>query len=188
MYSAFDSVEHAYAKALDGLTVAQARIHPEGDLNQWCAQELVEHLILSYRSTASVLEERLQKGRPTQAPLLPEQEMRWRKTIMAGRFPEGGKAPEPVRPGQLQLGELCGAELVSQIRAALEKVDGLLCECAEKFGTQPMASHFAFGPLTAEQWREFHTVHARHHLGQLNRILSCIHKNAAVNGKTASTT
>lgn len=188
MYPAFDSVEHAYAKALDGVTTAQARIHPGGDPHQWCAQELIEHLILSYRSTAGVLEERLQKGRPTQAPRLPEQELRWRKTIMAGHFPEGGKAPERVRPGQLPLGELCGAELAQRFKGELEKVDGLLCECAEKFGSQPMASHFAFGPLTADQWREFHTVHARHHLAQLNRILSSIHTHTAVSGKTASTT
>ena len=188
MHAAFDSVEHAYAKALDGMTVAQARMHPGDDPNRWCAQELVEHLILSYLSTASVLEERLQKGRPTQAPRLPEQELRWRKTILTGRFPDGGKAPERVRPGQLQLGQLCGAELANRFRTALEKVDGLLCECSEKFGSQPMASHFAFGPLTADQWREFHSVHARHHLEQLNRILFNIHKRPEVSGKTASTT
>jgi hypothetical protein len=44
-----------------------------------------------------------------------------------------------------------------------------------------MASHFAFGPLGADQWREFHVVHARHHLTQLTRIV-------ATNEKTASTT
>ena len=188
MHPAFDSVEHAYAQALAGVSAAQARLHPEGDPNQWSAQDLIEHLILTYRSTADVLEERLRKGRPTLAPLLPEHEMRWRKTILAGRFPEGGKAPERTRPGQLPLGELSGAELALRFKADLERVDGLLKECAEKFGLQPMASHFAFGPLTTDQWREFHTAHARHHLAQLSRVLSSIHKSASVNGKTASTT
>jgi hypothetical protein len=188
MHPAFDSVEHAYAQALAGVSAAQARIHPEGDRNQWSAQDLIEHLILTYRSTADVLEERLRKGRPTLAPLLPEHELRWRKTIMAGHFPEGGKAPERVRPGQLQLGELSGAELALRFKAEIEKVDGLLKECAEKFGAQPMASHFAFGPLRADQWREFHIVHARHHLAQLSRIHSSINKSVPVSGKTASTT
>jgi hypothetical protein len=64
----------------------------------------------------------------------------------------------------------------------MEKIDGLLGECAEKFGSQPMASHFIFGPLSTEQWREFHTVHARHHLAQMSRILDSV-----VSGRTAST-
>jgi Protein of unknown function (DUF1569) len=178
MYPTFESVQTAFAKDLRGLSVADVQIHPDDDPNRWCAQQLVEHLILSYRSTAGVLEDRLQKGRPTQAPKTPEQEARWRATIQAGHFPEGGRAPEHVRPGQVHLDALCGAELAQQFKLEMAKVDSLLNECAEKFGSQPMASHFAYGPLSADQWREFHTVHARHHLVQLSRILECIHKNA----------
>jgi hypothetical protein len=178
MYPAFESVQTAFAEALGSLSVAEAQAHPEGDPNQWCAQQLVEHLILTYHSTARVLEDRLQKGRPTQAPKTTEQEARWRATIQVGRFPGDGKSPEPVRPGQLPLGGLSGVELAQQLNFAMEKVDSLLKECAEKFGLQPMASHFAFGPLSADQWREFHTVHARHHLAQMSRILDWVHKNA----------
>ena len=142
-------------------------------------QQVIEHLILTYRSTAGVLEERLQKGRPTQAPTTPEQEARWHATIQAGRFPEGGKAPERVRPGQLHLGPLCGKDLAAQFKLEIEKVDDLLNQCAEKFGSQPMASHFAFGPLSADQWREFHTVHARHHLAN-SRIRESLRKVPAL--------
>jgi Protein of unknown function (DUF1569) len=177
MYPAFESVQIAFAEALGGLSVAEAQAHPDGDPNQWCAQQLVEHLMLSYRSTASLLEERLLKGRPTQAPVTPEHEARWRATIQTGRFPEGGKAPERVRPGQLHLDGLCGAELAHQFRLEMEKVDRLLDQCTEKFGSQPMASHFVFGPLSTDRWREFHTVHARHHLAQLSRVLDWVHKN-----------
>ena len=177
MHHAFDSVQNSYAEALGGLGVAEAQIHPGGDPNQWNAQEVIEHLILTYRSTAGVLEERLQKGRPTQAPILPEQQVRWRATIQRGRFPEGGKAPERVRPGQLGLTALSGLELAQQLKLEIGRVDLLLDECTEKFGSQPMASHFAFGPLTADQWREFHTVHARHHLAQIGRILDSIHQD-----------
>jgi len=176
MHSTFNSVQKSYAEALDGLSAAEAQAHPAGDPNQWCAQELIEHLILTFRSTAGVLEERLQKGRPTQAPHTLEQEARWRATIQAGRFPDGGKAPERVRPGQLHLGALSGVELAVQFRLELEKVDRLLDQCAEKFGPIPMASHFAFGPLSADQWREFHTVHSRHHLAQLAHILDSFQK------------
>jgi len=171
-------VIRSYAKALAGVSAAATQIHPEGDADKWCVQGLIEHLILTYRSTSGVLEDRLQKGRPTQAPRTAEHEARWRNTIMRGRFFEGGQAPERVRPGQLNLRPLSGAELASQLLAEIEKVDHLLNECAEKFGTQPMASHFAFGPLSVEQWREFHTVHTRHHLTQLTRILNSIGKEA----------
>ena len=176
MSPGFESVEAAFTEALDGLSAAEAQIHPNSDPDQWCAQQVVEHLILTYRSTADVLEERLQKGRPTQAITTPEQAARWRATILAGHFPAGGKAPERVRPGQLSLGGLCGAELAQQFKLELGKVESLLSECEEKFGSQPMASHFAYGPLSADQWREFHTVHARHHLAQLARIVVEIHR------------
>jgi DinB superfamily len=177
MHPSLDSLQRSYAEALGGLSAAEAQSHPKEDLNQWSAQELVEHLILTFRSTAGVLEERLQKGRPTQAPLTPEHEARWRKTIQMGVFPEGGKAPERVRPGQLHLGALSGAELALQFKLEMERVDSLLDQCAERFGPQRMASHFAFGPLSAEQWREFHTVHGRHHLAQMSRILAGIQKD-----------
>jgi hypothetical protein len=141
----------------------------------------VEHLILTYRSTEEVLEERLRKGRPTQAPVTREHEVRWSRYIGAGKFPPGNRAPERVNPGQLGLPALSGAELASLLQKELETMDGLLDQCYEKFGPQPTASHFAFGPLKADQWREFHAVHARHHLAQLARIL-------AISERTASTT
>lgn len=177
----FEAIQSSYNQALAGLSAAQTEMHPGDDLNQWCARELIEHLILTFRSTAGVLEERLQKGRPTQAQRTSEQEARWQGTIMEGRLPLT-KAMEPVCPGQLPMGALSGPELASQLRQELEKMDGLLDQCAEKFGPGPMASHFAFGPLSADQWREFHAVHIRHHLAQLSRIL------AGISERTAHTT
>lgn len=185
MHNKFESVESSYDKTLAGLSAIQAQMHPDDDPNQWCAQDLIEHLILTFRSTANVLEDRLQKGRPTEATRTPEHEERWRATIMAGRLPLA-KASEPVRPGQLQMSELSGPKLASWFRGELEKMDGMLDWCAEKFGPGPMASHFAFGPLSADQWREFHVVHIRHHLAQLSRILASV--RLAPNGRSASTT
>jgi hypothetical protein len=72
---------------------------------------------------------------------------------------------------------LSGAELAERFQSGIAKVDFLLNECEEKFGAQPMASHFAFGPLSVSQWRQFHTVHARHHLAQIGRILASTSKN-----------
>jgi hypothetical protein len=176
MHSAFDFLHGTYAEALNGLNADETQFRPVNDPRQWCAQELIEHLILVGRSASRAFEDRLRKGRPTQAQATPEQEMRWRATVAVGRLPMGMTAPEPVCPGQLNLPALCGAELASQLSAEMELMDGLLDQCAEKFGSQPMASHFAFGPLSAEQWREFYVVHGRHHLGQMERILAVIRR------------
>jgi hypothetical protein len=181
MNSELASIQKSYAELLGSLDAARMQLHPADDPEQWSAQQLVEHLILTYRSTVEVLEERLRKGRPTKAPIMREHEVRWSRYIGAGKFPPGGRAPERVTPGQLSLSALSGAELAALLRKELETMDGLLDQCCEKFGPQPMASHFAFGPLGADQWREFHVVHARHHLAQLTRILT-------INEKTASTT
>jgi hypothetical protein len=171
MHPVLDSLHKSYADVLDKFTTAKAQLHPDGDESRWSAQEIVEHLILSYRSTTRVLEERLAKGRPTQAQVTPEQEERWRRTIGADRFPNAGKSPDAVLPGQANFQALSGNELAVLFEAELGKLDTLLDACSGKFGSQPMASHFAFGPLSSEQWREFHAVHGRHHLAQLSRLI-----------------
>jgi Protein of unknown function (DUF1569) len=184
MNSALASIQKSYGEMLGNLDAARMQLHPAGDPEQWSAQQLVEHLVLTFRSTDEVLEDRLRKGRPTQAPITREHEVRWNRYIGAGKFPPGNRAPEPVTPGQMGLPALSGVELASLLRKELEAMDGLLDQCCEKFGPQPMASHFAFGPLGADQWREFHVVHAQHHLGQLARILA----GEDFSEKTASTT
>jgi hypothetical protein len=179
MNPAFASIQEPYAEMLGRLDASRSQLHPQGDPAQWSAQQLVEHLLLTYQSTAKILEERLLKGRPTHAPVTPEHAMRWRGSIGAGKFPIGNRAPEGVTPGQMELSVLSGAELALLLRKELERIDGLLDQCCEKFGPQPIASHFAFGPLDADQWREFHLVHARHHLAQLARIVSASEKTAS---------
>src|SRR5580704_9163185 len=103
MHSALASIQKSYAEMLGSLDVARMQLHPAGDPEQWSAQQLVEHLVLTYRSTVGVLEERLRKGRPTQAPITPQHELLWNQYIGAGKFPAGGRAPERVKPGQMNL-------------------------------------------------------------------------------------
>lgn len=188
MNPVLSSIQQAYAEALSGMDAASTQLHPFGDAAQWNTQQLVEHLILTYQSTARVLNERLEKGRPTQAPVTHQHQVLRERYLSAGRFPKGQQAPEPVRPGQETLPHLSGKELAERLRQGLEMVDHLLDECSDCFGEQQVASHFAFGPLTAEQWRQFHAAHAQHHLTQLALIRGNIDKNLTVNEKTASTT
>ena len=58
MHSALASIQKSYAEMLGSLDVARMQLHPAGDPEQWSAQQLVEHLVLTFRSTDEVLEER----------------------------------------------------------------------------------------------------------------------------------
>src|ERR1700761_4800204 len=69
MNSELNSVHSLYARILDSMGPAAVQHHPFEDPTRWSAQQIVEHLILTYRSTAHSLRERLEKGRPTQAPV-----------------------------------------------------------------------------------------------------------------------
>ncbi len=188
MHPVFHSIVASYAETLNGLTAQQVHVHPASDPSRWNAQQIVEHLVLSYRSTRDVLGERLEKGRATQAPITREHEVLWRKYIGAGRFPQGSKARKEVSPGNCDIPGQCGKELASFFESEIEKMDAQLSCCAEKFGTQPMASHFAFGPLSADQWREFHVLHARHHLVQIHNLVSDMREPHELTGRTESTT
>lgn len=49
-------------------------------------------------------------------------------------------------------------------------MDRVIDTCGRRFGTKRAAAHFLLGPLSAEQWRRFHAIHAGHHLKQVRRI------------------
>jgi hypothetical protein len=157
------------------MDAAGTQLHPFGDPARWSAQQLIEHLILTYRSTAHSLQIRLDKGRPTQAPVTIFQRSAQMLVLKLGWYPPGMKAPAPVCPEQaggnpLSGEQLAGEQLAQNLRQELQAMDQLLDECALRFGKQRVASHFALGALTVDQWRCFHTFHGRHHLKQLERI------------------
>ncbi|HEX3436865.1 MAG TPA: DinB family protein [Pseudacidobacterium sp.] len=159
------------AGMLNGMSKEETQKHTADNSEQWSAQQLVEHLILTYRSSSGALEERLRKGRPTKAEVTPQQQVRRERLFVTEIFPEDTQAPERVRPGQIDLSALSGVELAELLQRELESMDSLVERCHEAFGQQPMASHWAFGPLSADEWRKFHLLHGRHHLKQLARIV-----------------
>jgi hypothetical protein len=173
-----------FAELLNPLDVIGTQAHPSNDPEQWNAEQLVEHLLLTYLSTEDVLSERLRKGRPTQAPVTSQHKAMQEWVFSTGSFPSKREAPETVRPGQLNLPALSGPKLAERMRQELETMDQLIDSCGECFGEQAVASHFALGPLSGEQWRQFHVIHSRHHLPQLDRISQYV----VSSGKTSSTT
>lgn len=184
MNSAFSFIQSAYAQALSSMDAEAAQIHPSGDKRRWNAQQVVEHLLLTYRETEGLLQARLQKGRPTRAPRTLHHRLAQALVLKAGWYPPHMKAPASVCPGENPC-HFSGSELVSQMHQELGELDHLLEECEHRFGRGQIASHFALGPLTCEQWRCFHQFHARLHLKQLQRIQTYIH---SISGRSSSTT
>lgn len=170
MYAPFEEVCQHFARELDGVSAKALEVRPSGRPDCWNARQIVEHLVLTYRRSASTFQDRLKKGRPTQAPVKLNHRMTRFVVLGIGVMPGGRKAPPMVTPAATPDPVLDGAALVSLLRAELQAMDELLGPCREQFGKLTFANHQVLGPLSAEQWRRFHLVHARHHLKQVQRL------------------
>lgn len=144
------------------MNLEELRAHPPG---KWCAAEILEHLALTFSSTARGLQRRLDSGElAARKPSLRERVITL-IVIEAGYFPSGLAAPEYVRP--------CGlpAETIREtIRNNLLVMDRVITECEGRFGSVRIANHPIVGPLTARQWRRFHWIHTAHHMKQISRL------------------
>jgi hypothetical protein len=63
MHAVLERVVSQIAGEVRHLDADAAQLHPRGLAYKWNAQEVIEHLVLGYRLTASALETRLNKGR-----------------------------------------------------------------------------------------------------------------------------
>lgn len=178
MHPVLQQVFDAYGPALAGRPAEWCQRHPRQDERQWSAQELIEHLVLTCRSTTRELEKRLERGRATRARSTPLQWFLQLVVLSFGRMPNGVPAPIFARPDQLHWNAQGGGELLEMLRQEMERMDERITACRERFGIQRVASHFLLGPLRPDQWRRFHVIHIRHHLDQLRRIEKLINDPA----------
>src|SRR4051812_37061456 len=156
----------AYA-ALDAatrdLTPAQLSFHAPG---KWCATEILEHLTITFDTTARRLEKLAQKEEVV--TLRPTLQQRAFAGVVTGfgYLPSGRKAPDFTVPTGLD------ADVVlRRIREDLVAMDAALHACIERFGQRRrIANHPVLGPLNARQWARFHWVHTRHHLRQIEQL------------------
>jgi len=174
MHPVLQQVFDSYRVELADKPAAWCQLHPLQDERLWSAQDLVEHLVLTCRSTSRVLQKRLERGRPTAGHSTPIQWFLQLVVLSFGRMPRGAPAPIFARPDQLHWPPMNGAELADLLRQEIEQMDSLIGTCRHRFGPQRVAAHFIFGPLRPDQWRRFHVVHIRHHLEQLRRIESAV--------------
>jgi hypothetical protein len=151
------------------LDLAQTQRRPVGRPDAWTVQQIAEHLMLTYASTAVAMDARLEKGSPTKAkPTLVNRAAQC-AVCSLGYFPSGRLAPEPVQPGSTVV-PLDGPRLYDALTTALSDMDARLSATEQVLGTGRAVSHFVMGPMSIAQWRRFHLAHGRHHLKQIAGI------------------
>jgi len=147
-----------------GMTPQDWGRHSDG---KWSAAEVIEHLSLTYSGTARSMQKVLEAGAPTATPRKLKQRLAIWWITRLGRFPEGRQSPEQVRPK----GETGppGAVLTTALEN-LSKMDAAIADCERRFGSVCLSDHPVLGALNGTQWRKFHSVHARHHAAQIERL------------------
>jgi len=143
---------------------------------KWSASQTMEHLRLTFTATTKGMLKTMQAGEPFCRTAT------WREragrfyVLGLGRVPGGLEATKNITPRQ----GLSGDNLRS-FNDALVAMDATLTDAERRFGKgQCILDHPHLGPLTAEQWRRFHRVHAEHHFRQIeSRRLSLYQQKAS---------
>jgi hypothetical protein len=157
------------ASSLRGLDATQTQLHPSTS-DKWSIQQIIEHLLLTYSSTETVINTRLEKRTPTRATPTLTHRVFCHAVTRWGYFPTGRAAPPLVSP-EPTTHPLSGADLTKAAAEHLTHLDQLLAEAETLFGpASRCATHAVIGPLTTNQWRRFHLVHGEHHLKQIATI------------------
>ncbi|HEX4664168.1 MAG TPA: DUF1569 domain-containing protein [Terriglobales bacterium] len=165
MHPATKQIRDAIANATDGLSEHQMRQHPEG---KWDAAAILEHLALTYGSTARVMQKCLDEGRPRGTSATVKHRLSRVAVLTFSYIPSGTKAPKQVAPSGID-----GREALQLILGNLEKMDQALAQCEERFGKKvKIADHPVLGPIPIAGWRKFHLLHTRHHMKQIDTLTS----------------
>jgi hypothetical protein len=159
------------AAPLAGCSAEQVGRHPGDDPSRWSAQQIVEHLCATWRSTIGGIEDRVQKGRPLRSRPTLTQRCKQLAVCEFGFLPKNREAPAAVRPKDAPGVPLTGDELVAHFSDTLAAMDDALNRIEPQARDSPVMTHFLLGPLSVRQWRRFHRAHARHHAAQIARAI-----------------
>ncbi len=153
-------IHKAIVEATEGLTEEHLRRHPEG---KWDSASILEHLALTYGSTARVMDKCVREGHPLATSAKIRHRAAQLLVLGFNYIPGGRKAPERVLPTGMG-----GKEALQLIFSNLEKMDEALRKCEEQFGSKKkIADHPVLGPIPISGWRRFHLAHTRHHMKQI---------------------
>jgi hypothetical protein len=157
------------AREISGVSREDAQIHPLPGQGRWSAQEIVEHLILTYRLTSDELLKQLKKGKPPRNRRDGLQFFLRLQTIGMGYMPDGVPAPVAFRPRKYKPEP--GVEIAARFLEAADSMDNLLVTSRNRFGIQACGEHPFYGVMRVDEWRRYHAIHARHHLSQLRNAI-----------------
>ncbi len=117
---------------------------------RWSLGQILRHL-------ASSIKLLVEGGLPPLDPPDPEMarrfEIRRRRFFQHGKFPEGVAIPIPALIPPADVDERAEAESLRLVLRRFEDFDG------------PFPAHPVFGPMSKEEWGDFHRLHCAHHLG-----------------------
>ena len=158
-------LQQEIAAALADFSGEQLLWHPAG---KWCAVEIVEHLYLTYTGTIKGFGRLLEAGKPlATAPTWKQRRQAW-IVVRLGYLPTGREAPAVARPRGVP-----PDKVLAEIGSAIMAMDEIMTRCEARFGSHcRVLDHPILGPLSIAQWRKFHLVHGRHHVKQLQHLLS----------------
>ena len=149
--------------AVEGMSSEQLRWHLPG---KWCAEEVLEHLYLTYTGTIKGFERVMTSGKPLSTRPSAAHRMMTFLVVGLRHMPAGRKTPAVARPRGVPT-----EQVRKELGEKLEAMDAIIAECEARFGRQvKVLDHPILGPLTAPQWRTLHLVHGRHHRKQLLRL------------------
>ncbi len=130
---------------------------------KWSASQTMEHLRLTFTGTTKGMLKTMQAGEPFCRAATWKDRAGRLYVLGLGRLPSGLNAARNITPKQ----GLTGDNLRS-FNDALVAMDATLTDAERRFGkNKRILDHPRLGPLTAEEWRRFHLVHAEHHFRQI---------------------
>jgi hypothetical protein len=169
MHPVLKSALEPLAEQIAPLSLEEAQVVPMPGQGRWCAQQVLEHLILTYQLTSDSVGRQLKNGRvPKNRRNLLEFVLRV-QTIGAGYMPGGVPAMRAVRPTKFE--PESGKAIAARFLEAGETMDALLVEARKKFGIQACGEHPFYGVMRVDEWRRYHAVHAQHHAAQLESAI-----------------
>jgi hypothetical protein len=169
MHEDLRRLQNEVTEALSGLTECQTQVTPLAYPEKWSIQQIVEHLLQTYRGSIPAIQARIERGSGTRAKPTPRQRLGQLYIITLGRFPSGRTAPAAVSPS-LPSTPRDGQDLIDRVSAELVQMDEVTARGEQVFGDRQAVSHIILGPRSMKQWRRFHMVHGLHHMQQIRAI------------------
>jgi len=157
------------AAQIEPVSLEEAQVRPSPGHGRWCAQEILEHLILTYKLTSDSVSKQLKSGRVPKNKRGVLQSVLRMQTLGVGHMPNGVQAMKAVRPEEYT--PEAGSAIAVRFMQSAEEMDTHLVAARKKFGIQACGEHPFFGVMRVDEWRRYHSIHARHHAGQLERAI-----------------